>query len=96
MIKDKNSRRDQMSIMTDVLLTMKEPRIVTHMMYATNLSYGQLKKYLTLLTNIGLAEKVKDKENQHLFRITKKGMIFVDAITNYGNYLEHSPEFVMG
>ncbi len=95
MKKDKNCRRDQMSIMADVLLTMKEPRIVTHMMYATNLSYGQLKKYLALLTNIGLAEEMKGRENQHLFRITEKGMTFVDAITDYGDYLR-SPEFVIG
>lgn len=85
-----------MSIMADVLMTLKEPRIVTHMMYATNLSYGQLKKYLALLTNIGLADEVKGRENRRLFRITEKGMIFVDAITKEGNHLERSPEFVIG
>lgn len=95
MIKTGNDRRDQMKIMVDLLSTLKEPRLATHAMYATNLSYRQLKKYLALLTNLGLTEEMRGKENQRLFRITEKGMFFIDVVTKDGNCLDRYSEVVV-
>ena len=95
MIETGSGKRDQMKIMVDLLTTLKEPRLVTHVMYATNLSYRQLKKYLALLTNIGLTEEIRGKENQRLFRITEKGMFFIDVITKGGNFIDRYSEVIV-
>ena len=84
-----------MRIMADLLLTLKEPMLATHMMYATNLSYEQLKKYLVLLTNFGFTEETRGKGNRRLFKITEKGSIFVDVITKGGNRLDANPKGVV-
>ena len=84
-----------MKIMADLLSTLKEPKLATHMMYATNLSYSQLKKYLALLANIGLTEETMGEENHRLFRITEKGRIFMGVITNDGNCSDVFPKIVV-
>lgn len=95
MIETGNGKRDQMKIMVDLLSTLKEPRLATHVMYATNLSYRQLKKYLALLTNIGLTEEIRGEKNQRLFRITERGMFFIDVITKGGNSIDRYSEAVV-
>ena len=84
MIRSKKSRRDQMTIMTDILLSIKEPKILTHIMYATQLSYIQLKKHLEMLINLGLTADVKSRDNQRFFKLTEKGKIFIVTITKDG------------
>lgn len=95
MIETGSGKRDQMKIMVDLLTTLKEPRLVTHVMYATNLSYRQLKKYLALLTKIGLTEEIRGKENQRLFRITEKGLFFIEVVTRDGNCIDRYSEAVV-
>ncbi|PBO84949.1 MAG: hypothetical protein COA77_06865 [Thaumarchaeota archaeon] len=79
-------KRNQLMIMVDVLFSLKEPRLVTHLMYLTNLSYKQLRSYVETLTNIGLVEEFEFVKGRHKFRITNKGMNFIDLIAN-DNYL---------
>ena len=74
-------KRNQLTIMADVLSSLKEPRFVTHLMYLTNLSYKQLRSYVETLTNIGLVEEFEFVKGRHKFRITNKGMTFFDLIT---------------
>jgi len=73
-----------MTIMTDILLSIKEPKILTHIMYATQLSYIQLKKHLEMLINLGLTADVKSRDNQRFFKLTEKGKIFIVTITKDG------------
>lgn len=73
-----NGRRDEIAIMTDLLTTMLEPRKLTHILYKTNLSYSQLKKYLGSLLQMGLAEQID--EPFRAFRITEKGRTFMDLV----------------
>ena len=73
-----STRRDKLAIMTDLLQNMLEPRRLTHILYASNMSYSQLIKYLNSMKEMGLTEE------QHVpfraFRITAEGKTFVDLI----------------
>ncbi|MEM2760944.1 MAG: winged helix-turn-helix domain-containing protein [Nitrososphaerales archaeon] len=83
-----NGRRDELTIMTDLLTTMLMPRRLTHILYKTNLSYGQLKKYLGSLMQMGLAEQI-DKPCR-MFRITEKGRLFMQVVAvEPNNGIEH-------
>jgi len=81
-----------MTIMTDILLSIKEPKILTHIMYATQLSYIQLKKHIEMLINMGLAVDVKSRDNQRFFKLTETGKIFIVTITKDGNSSEQYQE----
>ncbi len=84
MIGGKKSRRDQVSIMADILLSITNPKIFTHIMYTTKLSYVQLKKHLERLINLGLAVDLKSRDNQHFFKLAERRKIFFITIEKYG------------
>lgn len=71
--------------MADILLSIKKPKILTHIMYDTHLSYIQLKRHIETLIDLGLAVDVKSRDNQHVFKLSEKGKIFVASIAKYGN-----------
>jgi predicted transcriptional regulator len=73
-----NGRRDELSIMKDLLGNMNQPVKLTHMLYRTNLSYAQMKKYLDNLIQMGLAEEIKDPFRS--FKITEKGRMFMQIV----------------
>ncbi len=81
-----------MSIMSDILLCIREPKILTHIMYATQLSYIQLKKHIEKLIDLGLAVKVKSADNQYFFKLTEKGKIFIVTISKDGDSSEQNQE----
>ena len=70
--------------MADILLSIKKPKILTHIMYDTRLSYIQLKKHIETLINLGLAVDVKSRDNHRVFKLTERGKIFVITIAKYG------------
>ena len=70
------SRRDTLTILADLLGNMKEPKRLTHLLYASNLSYSQLIKYLKMITEMGLAEE--RKKPFHSYIITDDGKFFID------------------
>jgi len=75
----KNSeRRDTLTIMSDLLQSMKEPRRLTHLLYATNLSYSQLVKYIKIVREMGLAQEQKKPYTS--FIITSDGKLFMDMV----------------
>jgi len=72
------SRRDQITIMLDLLKTIQEPKRLTHVLYGSNMSYSQLVKYMDSLKEYGFA-----KEEQKPFRsylITGDGKAFMDIM----------------
>jgi len=78
------ARRDKITIMSDLLEIIQEPRRVTHILYKSNMSYVQLLKYLANLKDLGLAE-----ERQKPFRsfmITENGKTFKNLISRNGNH----------
>ena len=72
------SRRDTLDILSDLLENMSEPRRLTHLLYASNLSYTQLCKYLKMVVEMGLAHK--QSKPFHSFTITTDGKYFVNLI----------------
>jgi len=65
-------------IMSDLLQGMKEPRRLTHLLYASNLSYSQLVKYLKIVKEMGLAQE--QKKPFRSFMITTDGKFFMDMV----------------
>ena len=88
-ITDKISgRRDELRIMTDLMGNMHQPMRSTHLLYRTNLSYSQLKKYLSSLLNMGLIEEIT--KPHRAFGITEKGRTFLDLV---GTEPSQNPRF---
>ncbi len=73
-----DSRRDTLDILSDLLDSMHEPKRLTHILYASNLSYTQLCKYLKMLVEMGLAHKNTKPFNS--FQITVDGKYFMTLI----------------
>ena len=73
-------RRDQLTIMTDLLSNIEEPRRVTHLLYKSNMSYTQLIKYLNVLVEMGLAQE--NRKPFHAFTVTQNGKTFYKLIKN--------------
>jgi len=71
-------RRNELRIMTDLLSNTFQPIRVTHILYRTNLSYGQTKKYLSALHDMGLVEELTVPYRSYL--ITEKGRAFVRIV----------------
>lgn len=78
-----NQRRDQVTIMTDLLENMQEPRRLTHILYRSNMSYTQLVKYLNSMIDLGFVEE--QTEPFRAFRIKENGKIFMSLMKNTGN-----------
>jgi len=74
----KPERRDTLTIMSDLLQGMKEPRRITHLLYATNLSYSQLVKYLKIVKEMGLAQEQKKPFQSYI--LTNDGQLFMDMV----------------
>lgn len=72
------TRRDQITIMTDLLSNVKEPRRLTHILYRSNMSYSQLVKYLDSLKEFGFLEETK--KPFRAFSITDDGKTFMDLV----------------
>jgi predicted transcriptional regulator len=72
----KHKRRDQMSIVANILGIAKEGTLKTQIMYRANLSFNQLNDYLSFLLNNGLIVQV-DVEGKEGFRVTVKGLGFI-------------------
>jgi len=72
------TRRDQLTIMSDLLEIVHQPTRLTHILYKSNMSYGQLSKYLDDLTELGFIE-IRQKPFR-TFIITEKGIQFSDML----------------
>ena len=75
------TRRDQLTIMSDLLEIVQQPQRLTHILYKSNMSYGQLSKYLDELTELGFIE-IRTAPFR-AFLITPKGKQFNDMLTIY-------------
>ncbi len=73
------TRRDQLTIMSDLLEIVKQPQRLTHILYKSNMSYGQLSKYLDDLTELEFIEI--RMQPFRAFLITPKGKQFNDMLT---------------
>jgi predicted transcriptional regulator len=70
-------RRDKLIIMAEIVGIAKKGTTKTHIMFKANLSFSQLKQYLSLLTNTGLLEKISIN-GRVIFQATAKGLEFME------------------
>lgn len=68
-------RRDQVTIMSDLLDIIQQPQRLTHILYKSNMSYGQLVKYLVDMLDHGFIEE--QMEPFRAYFITSKGTQFL-------------------
>jgi len=64
--------------MTDMLGIIESPQRLTHILYRSNMSYGQLIKYLHEMKEMGMIEE--QKKPFRSFKITNKGKLFRDIL----------------
>ena len=86
-----STRRDQLTIISDLLEITQQPQRLTHILYKSNMSYGQLSKYLDELTNLGLLE-TKTKPFRAFVR-TDKGKQFYEMLS-YKQEIQNSENVI--
>ncbi len=74
----KGPRRDTLKIISDLLENMREPRRLTHLLYASNLSYTQLMKYIKIVKEMGLV--VEQEKPFQSYIVTEDGEFFMQMI----------------
>jgi predicted transcriptional regulator len=84
-------RRDQLSIIANILENAREGIRKTQIMYRSNLSFAQLNEYITFLSDTGLIrhQKVKGKE---IYIATVKGVIFAQMYSELLDMIRTQPE----
>jgi predicted transcriptional regulator len=73
------TRRDQLTIMSDLLEIVQQPQRLTHILYKSNMSYGQLSRYLEDMTEMGFLETKSKPFRAYI--ITPKGKQFIDMLS---------------
>ena len=71
-------RRDRLFIMAEILEVAREGVLKTQIMYRANLSFAQLKEYLSLLSDLNLLEAVKTPEKK-IYKTTHKGLRYLQS-----------------
>jgi len=69
-------RRDRSFIIAEILVVAKEGALKTQIMYKANLSFAQLKEYLSLLLNLNLLKAVK-MSDKTIYKTTHKGLRYL-------------------
>ena len=72
------NRRDTLEILSNLLENMSEPRRLTQLLFLTNLSYTQLRKYLTMVLRMGLAKQELSKNKFYI--VTADGKFFIEMV----------------
>ena len=78
-----NKRRDRHEIVAEILKTVIEGKIKTHIMGNASLSYTQIEEYLPLLIEKGFLENMsvkRKRQTRTMYRTTEKGMEFLDHL----------------
>ena len=85
------ARRDEFDIVADMLTAIQDAGklLPTRLMYKSNLSHPQLKKFLAELLSKGLVEKKSEKKHDFL-SLTSKGHEFIN---NYRKAKEFEQSF---
>ena len=76
-------RRDRLNIMAEIIEVSKGGKLKTQIMYKVNLSFSQLKDYLSFLTEKGFL-KVYVENKKKIYVATAKGNLYIE------NYMEMS------
>lgn len=75
--------RNKIEIVADILRSVSNGALKTHIMYSCNLSYKLLRQYITDVMKADLVSK----NNRNYYVITKKGRVF---LSKFEDYVRHS------
>jgi len=64
--------------MTDMLGIIQSPQRLTHILYRSNMSYGQLVKYIREMKEMGMIQEINKPFRS--FKITDKGKLFREML----------------
>lgn len=84
-------RRDQLSIIANILDNSREGARKTQIMYRANLSFTQLNEYITFLLDQGLIRQHKVKEKE-IYIATVKGILFAKMYSELLNMIKTQPK----
>jgi predicted transcriptional regulator len=82
-------RRDRLAIMAEIMEVAKGGRLKTQIMYGVNLSFTQLREYLSLLTKKGFL-RVHLENRKKVYETTGKGIQYIESYTEMSNLLKTS------
>lgn len=78
------SRRTTLDVIADILRIASAPTSKTQLLYSANLSYAQTVKYIELLIELGMLNRITHGKNEK-FVITEAGQAFLSKIqTHFG------------
>lgn len=76
------ARRSQVEIMYVILgVCLDGPSCKTKIVYDANLNFTRLKKYLSLLLNMGYLVEENDPSKKVVYRTTKAGRLFIRSFS---------------
>lgn len=79
-------RRDRLGIMAEIMEVSKGGRLRTQIMYGVNLSFSQLREYLSFLTERGFL-KVRVENRKRVYETTAKGIQYIESYREMSNLL---------
>jgi len=82
-------RRDRLGIMAEIIEIAKVGRLKTQIMYGVNLSFRQVKEYLSFLTEMGFL-KVHIENRKRVYETTAKGFKYIESYREMSNLLKTS------
>lgn len=84
--------RSRTDIFASILQSANNPKGVgiTTIMYKSFLSHYQLKKYLSIMLE---NELIKLEEEEHLYKITEKGLRFLQLFSNINELIDTTKEY---
>jgi predicted transcriptional regulator len=83
----KSLRRSRFDIIGEILSLTKDGAVKTSIVYRANLNFNVVNRYLNLLLHEGLVSATKGSTVK--YKITKKGIEFLDAYKNLKNVAEN-------
>jgi predicted transcriptional regulator len=84
-------RRDRLYIIAEILNIAKDGTLKTQIMYRANLSFAQLKEYLSFLIKMDLLE-IQNENNKNVYRTSAKGDKFIEKYDDIADLLGNNEE----
>ncbi len=79
-------RRDRLNIMAEIMNVATEKKLKTQIMYMVNLSFSQVKEYVSFLTERGFLQ-VRVEHGKKSYETTVKGKLYIKNYREMADFL---------
>ena len=79
-------RRDRLGIMAEIMEVANGGLLKTQIMYGVNLSFSQLREYLSFLTEMGFL-RIRNENRKKVYETTAKGIQYVESYREMSSLL---------